>query len=147
MSKNEINESLLELYAVVTDCQHLTPQKLRNKIRKNNEKSSRNAEVEQILANYANTGGLMAIPYDVTEEEIQAAFKRYENNTIFRLVRTGHGGGDMCDIGHGQSITGAARPKVLELLKSGEPLKRNLKQLSWSAEVNKIFLSISQSSH
>jgi len=139
MSQKEILEQLLQLNAIITGRQHLSRKQLLAAIERDGKKFARQAEVEQILADYVNTGGGMAIPGDVTDREIKAAFKRYKDNTIFRLLRTGREGGDMGDIGHGQSITEAARPQVLALAESGEPLKRDYDELSESAFMAQLF--------
>ena len=135
----EIYELLLELNVIATCRQHLTREQLLYEINASNERSHRDAEVEQILAENAEYG--FPIPADVTKGEIRAARKRFKKNTIFRLIRTGYGG-DMGDVGHGQSFTQANRDLVLKKAASKKPLERDLNALSASNRFNHIIAKV-----
>jgi len=129
MSQKENLQSFLRLSAIINSKPGETPEETRARVDRYWEKSTRKAEVEQILAEYALDG--MPIPGDVTNKEIKSAFMRFKNNTITRLNWRGY-------VSHGISYTQSARQKVLEIAASGKPLVRDANELSRSAVMRNI---------
>ena len=124
MNLKRLKKSLLKDYAFVSNQKDKTPKQLLAQCEESFHQTCRDAEVEEILAENVAYGS--PIPGDVTDDEIQAAIKRFKNNTIFRLDWGRY-------VSHGISFTQANRKLVLNKAASNKPFERDFTQLSRSA--------------
>ena len=112
-----------------------TPQETMERVDRENQKSFRRAEVEEILAENALYN--IPIPGDVSKGEIRTARQRFYRNEIFKLARTNSGFYGEAEL-HGISFTESARGQVLKKAAARVALERDADALSQSRAIEQI---------